>query len=665
MKMDSEINKLALLIGINEYAYLDEAYQLNGCLNDVESMAKLLKENFGFPEGNIDLLRNEEATKKGIETAFKKLTKKVKKDDVVVIMYSGHGSQRRDRTGYQPSGCSDTIVPYDSGRKDPYENRDIADNEIYEWLIGLTKITPNITMIFDSCHSGTIARDTFGGKARFIKFDDRPAKEMKYSERSADSLRSLVREAGPSGWLPLSKKYVLLSGCMDDESSYEYKPVAGSDVIHGALSYFLIQAITHADAGSTYRDIFEQVSASVTSTYPRQHPQLEGARDREIFDIHDLEPMQFVSIQSRDSETLMMDAGAAQGMTIGSKWAIFPPGTKKATEGVTSLGIAEIFEAASFASKAKIVKESGAITEGCRAVEQTHYYGEMCLKVAIQVSSGYKERANKLEDLIYDVGFLRLIERNEYPDLVVYLLPPREKLKESDPVPQLSSIPRPIWAIVGLDGKLAMPVHEVDEPNVEQIIASNLKKAARYNYALRLTDSVTNNPLRGKVGFKVLREMKNGEWIEAESDAEGRPIYKEGDLIAFQVTNNFDLPLYINVLDFGLSGIVSLIYPPPGSKEPLASDKTFRFGTRVGEEMRLGFPEGLRIPKDPTDKERISCVEALKLFATTDPVDFSILLQPDGYRGVDNRKDIFLENTLSQREEAWTTALVQFSLKQS
>ncbi len=48
-------NKHALLIGINKYSYLPPQYKLNGCINDIEMMASLLEENFGFPESNISM----------------------------------------------------------------------------------------------------------------------------------------------------------------------------------------------------------------------------------------------------------------------------------------------------------------------------------------------------------------------------------------------------------------------------------------------------------------------------------------------------------------------------------------------------------------------------------------------------------------------------------
>jgi len=130
-------NKLALLIGINKYPKLAPYYTLSGCLNDVDLISQILQNNFGFSVEGIALLKDEQATRNGILEAMDYLTKTAERNDIVVIYYSGHGSQMTDREGDEPSGLDDTIVPYDSGRF-PNENRDISDDEIYAQILHLS-----------------------------------------------------------------------------------------------------------------------------------------------------------------------------------------------------------------------------------------------------------------------------------------------------------------------------------------------------------------------------------------------------------------------------------------------------------------------------------------------------------------------------------------------
>ncbi|MEL6494254.1 MAG: caspase family protein [Cyanobacteria bacterium J06623_7] len=83
--------KLALLIGINRYPARDD---LAGCLTDVELQKELLIHRFGFNPSDILTLRDRQATRTNIETAFiEHLTKQAKADDVVLFHFSGYGGQ--------------------------------------------------------------------------------------------------------------------------------------------------------------------------------------------------------------------------------------------------------------------------------------------------------------------------------------------------------------------------------------------------------------------------------------------------------------------------------------------------------------------------------------------------------------------------------------------
>src|SRR5215213_2224115 len=97
-------NRWALLVGINQYPNLAARYQLHGCVNDVELMSRILQENFGFPPEHITMLLNSDATCDRIRAALDILASRVVQDDIVVLVYSGHGSQMTDREGDEPDG---------------------------------------------------------------------------------------------------------------------------------------------------------------------------------------------------------------------------------------------------------------------------------------------------------------------------------------------------------------------------------------------------------------------------------------------------------------------------------------------------------------------------------------------------------------------------------
>lgn len=645
------VNKWGLLVGINHYPLLEARYQLNGCVNDIELMDDLLQCKFGFSAANITKLTNTQATRAGILAALDNLVKRVQTNDIVVIHYSGHGSQRTDGPEHdEPDGMDETIVPHDSGRG-LQPNRDISDDELYLYLQQLSQMTPYVTFIFDCCHSGTITRDTFGLASRSVEPDTRPASQfpsLPIPQAVARDLRDGKRDVLPSGWLPLGKRYVLIAGCQDAESSYEYQ---GEGVQHGALTYFWGQGLKTAESGNTYRDIFERASVQVTAAAARQHPQMEGACDREVFGIRELAPMHFVAVKERHGNSVTLAAGAAHGLTAKSKWAIYPQRTKQVTAQTAPLGMVEISNVCAVTATAQIVAEAqpDAIQIGGRAVEEEHFYGEMRLVVEIQAPAEYTAASAELQGLIEQSKLLRLAQAGETATTRIYLLAPRTQAA-SDPVPQVVTITEPTWAVVGQDGKLLLPLHRVGETCAATTVRDNLEKRVRCQQALQLRNPNPASLLKDKVEFTLLRQQLGGGWEEAcptgaepgQTAGAGLVNFAEEERIAARIVNHYNAPIYVTLLDFGLTGAVTQLHPPAGASEELPPGASLEIGVRQGDEITLFMPENFPYAPDPQDKTGRSRatsagdVETFKLFATTQPANFSLLVQ-EGYKGLEQR----------------------------
>lgn len=623
-------NKWALLIGINRYANLAPQYQLGGCVNDVGLIHSLLKDKFQFPGGNITVLRNEEATQEGIRRALDSLAGRVGPDDVVVVHYSGHGSQITDVHGDEPGGMDSTIVPHDSGRG-PNPNRDITDDEIHLWLSRLTRVTPHVTLIFDCCHSGTLTRDAFGDASRWVPPDSRSVEEIvadgtafKMPDEALRELKAANRDLGGSGWLALGKNYVLLAGCRDEESSFEH---TADGISYGALSYFLGRELFDAMPGdTTYRDVYERASARITAYHPRQHPQIEGRQDRLVFDTLDAEPLRFVPVRSRAGNSVTLGAGTAHGLTAGSRWGVYPQGTKAVIPDTLRLGLLELNAVHAVTSDARIIgpDPSGLITAGCRAVEEAHSFGGMRLVVDIQASPG--NDGNVVEALKTRIRESRLLDlaagdaSSKDADIRIYLIPRRAKASAGDPVPELDRIEQSTWAAVGREGRLAMPAHPADEPGIMDVIVENLEKRSRFRNALALTNPNPDSPLKGKVAFVLKRQREDGSWEEARPDpANGQIVFREDDPIAFEIANKHTAPIYVSVLDFGLTGAISLLYPPGRASDRVAPGvQSVRLFEREEDRLELFIPENFAYDEG---------LETFKLFATTHETDFSWLEQ--------------------------------------
>jgi Caspase domain len=666
----------ALLIGVNRYPNFGSRQQLLGCVNDVEAMAALLRSSYRFED--VVTLRDEEATRDGILAALEDLAARLLEDDVVVVHYSGHGSQMTDREGDEPDGKDETIVPHDSGRA-PDPNRDITDDELYAWIKGVTSKTANVTLVFDCCHSGTITRDVFGSRSRWVEADERLASELPPSSVPA-AAAGAARDTGPSDWLPMGK-YVLIAGCQDDESSYEHAAADDGSVIeHGALTYFLTQELAKAIPGMTYRDLFERVRTRVSAAQPRQHPQLEGTTDRELFGVRDFAPMRFVAVTGREGTTVTLAAGAAHGVVVGSEWDVYAAGTKQIGDGIQPIGRIRATAVRPVEADAELLSEAGegSIAPDARAVEAARPLTARRLRVAIEVSAEHESRAQELHAGLERSVLAAPAEAGTPPDLQAYVIAPRAA--SAQPVPQLGAVDQASWAVVGRDGRLAMPVHPVDEKGVIDLLVENFEKLAKYRNGLALANDAPDSDLRGRVKLQLQTRAPDGSWQRVQAGEEGRIILHEGDQFRLEVVNHDDVPVYAAVLDFGVTGRIDLLYPFNGASEPIEPGRSLVLGER--ETFTLTFPEEFPFVHDPVEPEPVEGHETFKVFAVTGkPVAFDWLRQ-EAVRGAaleeraaleevarealgDRSRDVAAARPMSAELEDWTTVELPFVLRRT
>jgi hypothetical protein len=590
-------------------------------------MRSILQETFGFPPEHVTLLADAEATREGILAALDRLVESTGSGDIVVLHYAGHGSQMTDREGDEPDGLDETIMPYDSeGRYGV--NRDITDDEIHLRLVRLGAKTSYTTLIVDACHSGTITRDAFGVRSRSVEADTRPVAELPPSPiPEADRASLRTRESGPSGWMPLADHYVLLAGCRDEETSFEYRPPEGDGtIVHGALTYFLSQELRRTAPGASYRDVFERAAAKVNAANRYQHPQMEGRADREVFGVTDFEPTTFVRVTARDGAVVTLGRGAAQGMTRGSVWTVYPQGTRYAA-GTTPLGRVEVTAVRAVSSEARVLEETlpGAIALDGYAIETVHAYGDLRLDVQVTGPSAQEAHLSRLRQALEASELLEVVEGNAPASARAYLLGPRDRASEGDPVPQVHSVAAPVWAVVTEDGQLMMPPKPIDAISE---VKTNLEKLARYRQALALENPDPASAMRDSFVLDLLRLGPNGRWVVAEPEASGGQIvFEEGEAIGFRITSHYGEPVFVNLVDFGPSGSVSPLFPARGAEEKLGARMNFEIGTRPGERgFTLSLPKEFPYADNPAAGP-IEGTETVKLFLTAAEADFSFLSQ--------------------------------------
>ena len=140
-------NSYALIIGIDKY---QNVQPLNYAVKDAESIQDILVNTFDFPESNIKLLKNEEATKQNILKSFSDITKKADDKDRVLIYFAGHGA-----TDDLPEGGEmGYLLPVDGDNDDLFLSS-IAMDDLKR--ISLMSKAKHLLYLVDACYGGIAA----------------------------------------------------------------------------------------------------------------------------------------------------------------------------------------------------------------------------------------------------------------------------------------------------------------------------------------------------------------------------------------------------------------------------------------------------------------------------------------------------------------------------
>jgi hypothetical protein len=243
---------------------------LDGSLNDVESVHEILASpKYGFAENNIHIVEEEKATRDGILQAMKKyLLDEPNRGDTVVFYYAGHGSQRYNSLTDKPFHLDETIVPADASSG----AFDIRDKEIARLFNQIVDKGILLTAIFDSCHSGSIARGIpvgSQGKARFLAYDTRDAADP--PDKGPDGKPAARPEDRPGGAL-------VLSATQHDQPATEWTGSDGKP--HGAFTVAFLDALQTLPANSSAQDIYKRVKVLLLGMGVPQQPDLGGPLER-------------------------------------------------------------------------------------------------------------------------------------------------------------------------------------------------------------------------------------------------------------------------------------------------------------------------------------------------------------------------------------------------
>lgn len=520
----------AVVIGISDYIHLEdvEGGDLPGAEHDARRVRDVLVMRSGFPEQNVRMLINGEATKAAIQEGITEwLVQNARPGDNVVIWYSGHGSQMWDEDGDEDDGLDETLAPADVIPTST-EN-DISDDEFNRWLGMLP--TENVIVFLDNCNSGTGTRDvTPFSRGRLLDRD------MNDIERPPTAARRALpgQQRDETGFDAGRTRVLELAAAQPFQVAVDafFPEADGREAFHGgAFTTFMVQQLWKAPDGVTYEEVFENAYEALKRNRFQQDPYISEDVSLKSF------PLFFVdgATAGRGDMTLPVTATGDGTADLGAGLALgLTPGSVFETEGGARLVVSTVGQRS---TTTRVV--SGSVDEGDRARLVSFVYGSSPLLV--NVAAVETRLAEALAGELADAPAIRLIEdETDFSHLIV-----RRRGDE--------------LRVIGSDG---FPRHE--EIGVEPSDMARLADILRKESAAKTLGDM-DNPAQS-FGFEVrLSGSKTSFGI--------------GEELSFEIESDRDG--YVTLVDLGTDGTVAVLIPN-------ADDPSMRI--RAGRTLR--YPGG-------------------------------------------------------------------------
>ena len=263
-------NRAALIIGIEHYRNPVTAPSLLGVPADMNS-AKQIAKAMGIPDKNITVIQNQQATKRNLMEAFKKVSEFGANGGRVFIYFSGHGSRDYDHKKKQ---CYEGLLSYDEEL--------ITNEEIASATQKLKDNVDKTIVLFDACHAGGVLKTALqtrsAGSSSALsltpKFVSKGSLDDVMACRTATNnfqMRGLFDQATRLG--ALQENLVLISSARPDEVAWDEGPGAGGIATQALRDCLLGQARdTNASGAVTLEEIRACAQVKMDQKLPGPNP---------------------------------------------------------------------------------------------------------------------------------------------------------------------------------------------------------------------------------------------------------------------------------------------------------------------------------------------------------------------------------------------------------
>ena len=585
----------ALLIGISNYAafHRQDTAPLFPDLNCSEDLIRIqaaLVKTFQFDpspaKGEIVVLKTPaQTTRRAILDALDRLAAGTKSGDIVYIHYSGHGSRLPDAT--KPDGYETTIVPADYKND---QSNEITGRELRAELAKLKANHPaQIVFSFDCCHSGTATRGS--AKMRGLSDVQYVTWYKKWHKGVAPPAPRVPDGPGSPPADPImadlqGSGYVILSACANDQSAFEITD-NGKDM--GRLSYVLAQVLSQAGPHTTYQQIYDQVRTQFIQKFGDQSPQLDGDPNSFLLGGTARETPAFTLVTVTTPGHYKLDAGSLQGMTVGSKFALYDKDASELSSGkmlaeakITALDLTSADLSLIRGGKPRPKEGQAGAKEGQTGTFETHFSGGY----AVELRHHYDSPPLTLDAVsvqqavptLAEAILAKLTDPAQGLKLVRTTLLPGEK-----PDVSLTRTEHNVRGTAELDlvrgdtGYVLGPLDETKDLPTQ--IYNALQREARYRYAVGLGQNQAGLNRDYHVALRLVpadvKRDGDGHLVFDHNESfghqgfNGKPgpdnsVLHVGDYFTIEVQNTGATPLFFTILDLGSDGDISQPWPSPG-----------------------------------------------------------------------------------------------------
>ncbi|MBC7830096.1 MAG: caspase family protein [Chitinophagaceae bacterium] len=633
IEKDKPPKKIALVIAIGNYDSTTGWKNISS-INDIRYVKSALI-NQGFEEIDIDTLKNEQATKAGIQHAIDLLIAKAGKGDIVVFHFSGHGQQIFDNPERKDEmdGYDEALVPYNAKMR--YDSRDKGQNHLRDDELGdklkllRTRIgkAGSLLVLIDACHSGTATRGEEMSATRGTEQKFAPQGYNPVLQNTKNTNEGIFDDA------ELLSNMVVISAASADQLNYETKDDNKEGV--GSLSYAFSRAVSQISGDISYKMLFEKIKNDIQSWKPFQNPQIEGNTDQKFFGGIYLKADELIRVEKWvNDSTIIIPRGAIHSVRNGTAFKIFPVEATDYNK-TKPIGSGQISNVGMGRSTARLL---AGISEraACKIVFDNKSFGDMDITVNIVLDDA--KAAASIRDILKPYDYINLNK----PHADILIEPYKEAHSNQQALQVVAVNDSILWQKRWPSGnKNSLSVEETTE------ILHAIKQYSRAQFLRSIYTPADDKSFEyvqvelipGKIKSLNGRDtMIQRIALEAQTNAKGdlqfvvfdeTAIENEGFII--RIRNNHDYPVYISVLDIQPDNVINITIPDPG--DPYSSADDYKIPPRSTFETRpvTLFP--------PYGKE------FMKLLITTQPMDLKSVQTRSTTRGAGSSFERFYNDT--------------------